>query len=102
MSTLGAASGSRAWGNLPSRKSARTTCRPLSHQVDALLHEALGKPAAPVQARAGALVVAEAGDAHARERPATGAGAAIVYAPTRRLADEQGVRLAAAGWSMRW
>ena len=50
--------------------------------VDATLAEALGRP----------------GAASAEGAPGGARGAAIVYAPTRRAAEQEGARLAAAGW----
>jgi ATP-dependent DNA helicase RecQ len=65
--------------NLALRVAEVSGSRERQAQVDAALAEALGAPAARAAAAA----------------PAR--GAAIVYAPTRRLADEEGARLAAAG-----
>ena len=76
--------------NLALRVAEIAGARDRESRVDAALREALGDPAARARAREGA--VADA----ARATP--GQGAAIVYSPTRRLADEEGARLAAAGW----
>jgi len=59
--------------NLALRALEVETARERERAVDALLAEALGAPAAP-------------------------RGAAIVYAPTRRGAEQEGARLAGAGW----
>ncbi len=75
--------------NLALRVAEVSGAREREAQVDAALEEALG--AAPGD---GARAAARVGDDAAPRR----AGSAIVYSPTRRLADEEGARLAAAGW----
>ncbi len=75
--------------NLALRVAEVSGARERESQVDAALDEALG--AAP---RGGARAAARVGDDAAARR----GGAAIVYSPTRRLADDEGARLAAAGW----
>ncbi len=67
--------------NLALRVAEVSGARERQARVDAALGEALGRPAAAPAAAQGA----------------RGRGAAIVYAPTRRLADEEGARLAAGG-----
>jgi len=77
--------------NLALRVAEVSGAREREAQVDAALEEALG--AAP-GARDGTGAAARVADDAAPRR----AGSAIVYSPTRRLADEEGARLAAAGW----
>lgn len=77
--------------NLALRVAEVAGARDREARVDAALREALGEPAARSRGRAGAVEDVGAG-------AGIGTGAAIVYSPTRRLADEEGARLAAAGW----
>ncbi len=72
--------------NLALRVAEVSGMRERDEQVDRVLREALGEPAGPEQA-------GDSTDSAPRSQ-----GAAIVYSPTRRLADEEGARLAAAGW----
>ncbi len=70
--------------NLALRVAEVSGAREREAQVDAALDEALGA----------ARTANRIGDDAAKRR----SGAAIIYSPTRRLADEEGSRLAAAGW----
>ncbi len=87
--------------NLALRVAEVSGVREREAQVDAALEEALGRRQAVAAAAARP---ARRGDAQPEDdSPLPGgaqrdAGAAIVYSPTRRQADDEGVRLAAAGW----
>jgi ATP-dependent DNA helicase RecQ len=88
--------------NLALRVAEVAGARDREAQVDAALREALGEPAARPGAAAAGTAWRGAGSraaaAVSEAAPTPGAGAAILYSPTRRLADEEGERLAAAGW----
>ena len=80
--------------NLALRVAEVSGAREREAQVDAALEEALG--AVPGD---GARAASRVADGRVGERDAPRrAGSAIVYSPTRRLADDEGARLAAAGW----
>jgi ATP-dependent DNA helicase RecQ len=80
--------------NLALRVAEVAGAREREAQVDAALEEALGAVPGDGARAASRVADGRVGDVHAPRR----AGSAIVYSPTRRLADDEGSRLAAAGW----